>query len=158
MPDSLSESLKYHPDNSAFGSHKIEFKMGRRYFIFLVFAIIQTSQAKVFNPYSTGPHDHLFHRYTQRETGLDRTVDVWAPVESGPHPVIVYVGSYAGILPVNELAQTVLKRIASWGFAVIAPWKVSAVIEYHTNYIDPVVENLENRISNDWIAKGKIFL
>ena len=118
------------------------------------FVTILGSNAELFDPYVQGPHEVIYKRYKTNETGLDKTLDVWAPKEGGIYSAIIFSGSNAATFPGKGTVDTVVQRIASWGFAVIAPWQVLLAPDFHTNFIDPVVDYLEPRMANDWIEQG----
>jgi hypothetical protein len=52
--------------------------------------------------------------------------------------------------------RTVLEKISSWGFVIIAPWKLSLnpVENYHINFTDPILEFMQENLVEDLLDFG----
>ena len=60
--------------------------------------------------------------------------------------VVYYGGFYATIPP--ESYSTVLEKVASHGFIVLAPWTPTGTIEWVEEYLETI----------DWVCKGLLII
>jgi hypothetical protein len=126
--------------------------------MFKLFTIIVLagSAAALFDPYVQGPYEVLFKHYKFGDTQLEKHLDVFAPSGNGTYPFIFYSNSLASNLQPETSVITVLKHIASWGFVIVGPWKVSLnpADNYKIEYFLPVIKFSEDNLVNDFLALG----
>jgi len=106
-------------------------------------------------PWEAGPFEPR-HKFYNRFliNGLNHELDVWAPDGPGTFPVIYFLGGLGGIIP-GIAYDTVMKRIASYGYIVMDPWIL--ISNPNDNYQGEwlatvqewVEENLEEKLHGD---------
>merc|ERR1719184_658956 len=106
-------------------------------------------------PWEEGPFQPK-HKFYNRFliNGLNHELDVWAPDGPGTFPVIYFLGGLGGIIP-GIAYDTVMKRIASYGYIVMDPWIL--ISNPNDNYQGEwlatvqewVEENLEEKLHGD---------
>ncbi|CAG7832824.1 unnamed protein product [Allacma fusca] len=116
----------------------------------------ELTKAELFNPYEEGPYEVLFKHYDWHDTGLEKNLDVFAPNGSGPFPLIFYSNSLASNLDPATSVVTVLNHIASWGFVILAPWKLNWNIgeNYKVDYVLHTLSYAQRGVEEDLRKQG----